>query len=332
MMMGRDSDWVLPALVFVAFQYAVALTLSARLGFPHVPPLFGYFLVGMVVTVAGGVFLMLRSMWHLMAAGEQRPASALLTQLAANKSRILIGILGIQLVVLQIGSLTWLKSMMPLVVPFWADPMLADLDKAIFGTDPWRLLLWLKPAEPLIDHVYALWFPAKSLVMAAILISPPGFRKSRAALAYFFTVGLFGVLGQYAFSSAGPLFYEMAGFGTRFADMPLTPVVQTARAYLWNTYLTGGEAIGSGISAMPSVHVALAAWIALSLRSVFPRMAILGWTFFGFIMVGSVYLGWHYAVDGIAGTLAAAVSWKLAGIVVKGRARAGQGPVVMGAA
>jgi hypothetical protein len=37
-------------------------------------------------------------------------------------------------------------------------------------------------------------------------------------------------------------------------------------------------------------------------------------------------------VDGIAGTLAAALSWKLAGIVVKGRARAGQGPVVMGAA
>ena len=331
-MTGRDSDWVIPALVFVAFQYPLAFALSMRLGFPHVPPIFGYFVIGLVVTVAGGVILMLRSMWHLVRAGEQHPAAVLLAQLRANRSRILVGMLGIQLVVLQVGSLTWLKSMMPLVVPFWADPMLADLDQAIFGTDPWRLLMWMKPAEPLIDYVYALWFPAKSLVMFSILVSPPGFRKSRAALAYFFTIGLFGVIGQYAFSSAGPLFYEIAGFGSRFADMPLTPVVQSARAYLWNVYLTGGDNIGAGISAMPSIHVALAAWIAFSVRSVFPRLAILGWTFFGFILVGSVYLGWHYAVDGIAGTLAAVVSWKLAEVVVRARARTEPMPAAMGAA
>ena len=329
---ARDSDWVFPALIFVSFQYAVALFLSVRLGFPHVPPLFGYFIIGMLVTVAGAVILMLRSMWYLMLDGQRRPAVALLSQFRANRARILVGILGIQLVVLQVGSLTWLKSMMPLVVPFWADPMLADLDHAIFGTDPWKLLLWLKPAEPLIDYVYALWFPIKSLVMAGILISPPSFRKSRAVLAYFFTIGIFGVLGQYAFSSAGPLFYEIAGFGNRFADLPLTPVVQTARSYLWNNYVTGGDGIGAGISAMPSIHVALAAWIALSLRSVYPRVAILGWTFFAFIMVGSVYLGWHYAVDGIAGTLAALVSWKLAGVVIERRTGPRQRATAMGTA
>jgi membrane-associated phospholipid phosphatase len=316
---ARDGDWVFPAFIFVAFQYGVALLLSIRLGFPHIPPLLGYFVIGMLLTVAGGVILMLRSMWRLMIAGERRPAVALLAQFRANGSRILVAILGIQLVVLQIGSLTWLKSMMPLVVPFWADPMLADLDHAIFGTDPWRLLMWLRPIGPLVDYVYALWFPIKSLVMAAILVSPPSFRKSRAALAYFLTIGIFGVLGQFAFSSAGPLFYEIAGFGHRFADLPLTPVVQSARAYLWNNYLTGGDGIASGISAMPSIHVALALWIVFSLRSVFPRLAVLGWTFFAFIAVGSVYLGWHYAVDGMAGALAALVSWKIAGSLLERR-------------
>ena len=324
---ANDRDWVFPALVFVAIQYSIALALSVRLGFPHIPPLFGYFVIGLLVTVAGGVILMLRSMWRLIVAGEQRPAAALLAQLRAGRSRIFIAVIGIQLVVLQIGSLTWLKSMMPLVMPFWADPMLANLDHAIFGTDPWRLLMWLRPVEPLIDYVYALWFPIKSLVMAAILVSPPSFRKSRAALAYFLTIGIFGVLGQFAFSSAGPLFYEIAGFGHRFADLPLTPVVQSARTYLWNNYLTGGDGIASGISAMPSIHVALALWIVFSLRSVFPRLAVLGWTFFAFIAVGSVYLGWHYAVDGIAGALAALVSWKLAGFLLE-RRHASTPPVV----
>ncbi len=310
-MKSRDADWVFPALAFVAVQYVIALTLSIHFGFPHTPPILGYFVIGFLLTAAGGVILMLRVMWRLVKAREQRPTRAIATLLVENQSQILVAILGIQLVVLQVGSLTWLKTMMPLTVPFWADPMLADLDHAIFGTDPWRLLTWLKPVEPLIDATYSLWFPIKSLTMAAILISPPSFRKSRAALAYFYTIGIFGVVGQYALSSAGPLFYDLAGFGQRFAEMPMTSIVAGARAYLWDSYVTGGDKIGSGISAMPSIHVAMAAWVALTVRSAIPRLWLLGWIFYAVILVGSVYLGWHYAVDGIAGTIAALLSWRL---------------------
>ena len=330
--MARDSDWVLPALLFVTLQYVVATALSIRLGFPHIPPLLGYFIIGMMVVVAGGVLLLLRSMWKLIRAGEQRPAAALWGQFTINRTNLLFAVLGIQLVVLQIGSLTWLKTLMPLIVPFWADPMLADLDHAILGTDAWRLVTWLKPAEPLINICYGLWFPIKSATMAAILISPPSFRKSRAALAYFFTVGIFGVLGEYALSSAGPLFYQMLGLGDRFAELPLTYAVQTARGYLWVNYTTGGDAIGAGISAMPSIHVALAAWVALAVRSVFPRASLFAWAFYGLILVGSVYLGWHYASDGVAGTLAALISWKMAGAVMKWRTGSVRRQAVLGTA
>jgi hypothetical protein len=315
-----DEDWVIPAVVFVGSQYAIALTLSAALGFPHIPPLLGYVTIGALVTVAGGVWLLLRTLWRLYRAGIDHPAREIATLVRRNQGRLAIGILGIQLVVLQMGSLTWLKTLMPLLVPFWADPYLANLDASIFGSDPWRLLTpALDPIGPFIDAVYAAWFPVKSFVVAALLISLPSFNKSRAALAYFFTVGIFGVLGQYAVSSAGPLFYGMAGFGTRFADLEshLTPAVKVTRAYLWDSYVTGGDRIATGISAMPSIHVALAAWVALTLQSSFPRLAVLGWAFFTTILVGSVYLGWHYAADGIAGAGAALVAWGLAGRTVR---------------
>jgi hypothetical protein len=310
-----DEDWVIPAAMFVGVQYAIALSLSVALGFPHIPPLLGYVTIGAMVTVCGGVWLLLRTLWRLYRSGIDHPAREIAALIASHQRRLAIAILGIQLVVLQMGSLTWLKTLMPLVVPFWADAYLANLDAVIFGTDPWRLLTpALDPIGPFIDAVYAAWFPIKSFVVAALLISLPSFSKSRAALAYFYTVGIFGVLGQYAFSSAGPLFYEMAGFGDRFADLEghLTPAVKATRAYLWQSYVTGGDRIGTGISAMPSIHVALATWVALTLRCASPRAAILGWAFLITILVGSVYLGWHYAVDGIAGVAAAAVSWALA--------------------
>lgn len=314
-----DEDWVFPATLFVAVQYVLALGLSAALGFPATPPIVGYLAVGSVVILAGAIVMLGRAIWSLTNAGEPHPIPALANKFRKNRRELFIAALGIQLVVLQVGSLTWLKSMMPLVVPFWADPMLADLDQALFGTDPWKLLVPLDPIAPAIDTVYAMWFPIKSYVMAALLISLPSYRKSRAILSYFYTIGLFGVLGQFALSSAGPLFYDLAGFGSRFADLEphLAPLVKVGRAYLWASYTEGSETFGSGISAMPSIHVALAAWVGIVAQTTYRPLAFLGWTFYAFILVGSVYLGWHYAIDGIAGTIAALVAWRLSEMTLR---------------
>jgi membrane-associated phospholipid phosphatase len=57
---------------------------------------------------------------------------------------------------------------------------------------------------------------------------------------------------------------------------------------------------------MPSVHVALTAIMALALRGVWRWV---GFVFFVVILIGSVRLGWHYALDGYVSLLVVLLLW-----------------------
>jgi membrane-associated phospholipid phosphatase len=78
---------------------------------------------------------------------------------------------------------------------------------------------------------------------------------------------------------------------------------------LWEAKLHGTWLPFGGISAMPSIHLAMATLFALLAFSV---RRWLGIVFIGYVLViqiGSVILGWHYAVDGYAGILLALLIW-----------------------
>jgi hypothetical protein len=79
------------------------------------------------------------------------------------------------------------------------------------------------------------------------------------------------------------------------------------------------------------MHVAVTLWVAFVVRAYFPRFQLIGWTYFAAILIGSVHLGWHYALDGIAASAIAAAGWLLAPHVLKlsslGRNRQGSAPL-----
>jgi hypothetical protein len=203
--------------------------------------------------------------------------------------------------------------MLPIAGHFWADPYLANLDHAIFGTDPWRIAnAFVGWATPAIDWAYVSWGPVKFSVLLIVIALPEGSRKTRAMLAYFLIMAS-GALGQYLLPSAGPIFYGLLGLGDHYAELPVYHWAQSIRDYLWRDYLQAGGEVGGGISAMPSMHVAIALWIALVVRAYMPKAQVLGFVFFAAIVVGSVLLGWHYAVDGIAATAIASLAWMVAG-------------------
>jgi hypothetical protein len=316
-----DADWMIPASLFVLAQYGFAVVISARIAYAPRPPVMTYIKITMFFASIIAVSWLLFALLRMYRRGESRPTQRLI-QMAKDHWRAWILILGgFILISVQMGALTWLKAMLPFAVPFWADPMLAAADRAILGTDSWRLLHpLLQPIDPVIDLGYVAWLPLHISVLFLALSRGASFEKSRTLLAYFVTIGLFGVIGQYALSSAGPIFYARLGLGNAFSQLPISAAAQKASDYLWATRRDMNAPMGGGISAMPSVHVAVSVWMAFACWSLLPRLGgILATAYAILIFVGSMYLGWHYFVDAAAGVIAGGTAWALASFYLRRR-------------
>ncbi len=302
--------WLIMSAFIVTCEYIVALLIGSRAGYPYRLPFDAYFITfstaALLIVVAGMLYTLARFAFE----GEQHPARRLLA-MPKTPVMVFLGLVG--LIALQLAVLMWLKVMLPKATGFWADDVLADVDNLLFfGNDPWiishRLFGW---ASPLIDDAYATWGPLKTICLLSLIFLPESDTKGRLILSYFLVVSLTAV-GQYALPSAGPIFYEHLCLGDRFAALPYQPWAVEARDYLWRDYLIGGGLPGGGISAMPSLHVGLAFWIAMCVTAVLPRLAFLAYAYAAIIVIGSVHLGWHYAVDAIGAGLIVLVSSTLA--------------------
>ena len=86
---------------------------------------------------------------------------------------------------------------------------------------------------------------------------------------------------------------------------------------LWQSYKAGFGPV-EGVSAMPSMHVGTTILFILCAREAkIVWLQRFAWVFSALIFLGSIHLGWHYAVDGYAGALVALLCWKLSGLWVK---------------
>ena len=323
--MSRDADWTIPVIFLVLLQHSAALIISGLVGFTERPPTLSYMLIALVLSFFGGLALFLHRLWRLWREGEGRP----IRRLTAEARPIAIGayFLGFQLIALQMAALTWLKEMMPFAVPFWADPPLAAFDRAILGSDAWRIIpaMLVKP----LDVLYPTWAPVKFVALLLVLVRPASQIKAQAMMAYFLTIGLVGVSGQYLLSSGGPIFYDRLVQANEFGELTnrlreLAPIASAASEYLWASYLERGDGIGRGISAMPSIHVAITTWTAISISRFWPKAAPLLWLFWIVIMAGSIALGWHYLSDGIVGAGGAILCWRLAPVLLEWFGRHGR--------
>lgn len=219
---------------------------------------------------------------------------------------------------------TMLKTLLPYLVPFWADPALAEFDRALhLGIDPWQVahaLSGLIDANIAYTIYIGLWMgPALYLPVLLVLIDGDEARIRRFMLLHAFCwIGLGNVLAL-AGMSAGPIFYDRLLGGDTFAPLMealhqsgvFSTETYRVQAELWEVYQRHGQTAGSGISAFPSVHVGMATVLALYLiersRSLL-LPAVLLTVVFQFL---SVYLGWHYAVDGYVSILVVVLIWML---------------------
>lgn len=218
------------------------------------------------------------------------------------------------------GIFTSLKSMMPDFAPISADPMLADLDARLHGADPWTLL----PSSPqLTAAIETLYFPVWTFLLLASLASAvllPQLKgvRSQYIWTYMICWVLLGNVIASLFMSGGPIFFEELVGSGRFGELRSyvtahAPLTETARQWLWSNHAAGTARPATGISAFPSLHLALTTLFVLQASRIRLWLAWIAAAFGATILVGSVYLGWHYAVDGYFSIGAAVLIWKATG-------------------
>ena len=221
-----------------------------------------------------------------------------------------------------------IKLLIPVLQPYAWDVTFLAWDRALHGgADPWRLLhpvLGYPSVTSALNFFYNLWF----FVLYGVLFWQAfSLRDPRLRMQFLLTmVLLWAILGgllAVLWSSAGPVYYERV---TRLAD-PFVPLMDYLRTVaethplwaletqeqLWRNHLAGGGMLGGGISAMPSLHVATAVSFALLCTRVNRWLGVLFWLYAGVILLGSIHLAWHYAVDGYVSLVLTCVIWWLVG-------------------
>lgn len=214
------------------------------------------------------------------------------------------------------GAFTSLKN----VFPSWAggfpyDTALADIDRTIhFGNDPWRILHGLGGGD-MLRHVVEWnydhgWFVLCYVTLFVVAVVPEAARiRTRYMLTYAATWIVVGNLLAGLLPAAGPAFFgHVTGDTSRFGplvamlagDGPQPYSAAFLQEYLWSLYSSGQPGFGSGISAFPSMHVALVTMNAFFLWEWRRPAGTAAFAYVAVIAASSVYLAWHYAVDGYA--------------------------------
>ena len=281
--------------------------------------LFRWLMLFGVVLPAAAIILRVALLVHRF--DSRRALVALFS--SANLAYFAAGLLLLMAMMLFQGTFTSVKNAMPVWhqgFPF--DRLHADIDAAIhFGTDPWRLLYAVAAFDVVrlvVEWNYnVLWFVICFAALFFVATSPEAASiRTRYILSFMLVWIVVGNIFAVMFLSAGPAFYgevtgDMHRFGEQLAflargvDSPNSSAAN--QAYLWNLYQAGLTGFGSGISAFPSVHVGLVTLNALFIGEYSRRLGFVAFGYVAFVLASSVYLAWHYAIDGYAAIALTAV-------------------------
>ena len=209
------------------------------------------------------------------------------------------------------SAFTFVKTSMPYINPFYADEAFAVWDKVLHGgVDPW---IWTHQFADYISAngvamlYFVIWgFPAAFFPFVLAVSDNDEERKKRFLILFAFVwIGL-GNFVALAGSSVGPVYYDRLLGTDRFGDLLIalqTSGIADTRVGmvqdgLWRIYQEYSQVAGSGISAFPSVHVGVATLTAIYMCERSKWLAPLAIAFLAAIQFSSVYVGWHYAIDG----------------------------------
>lgn len=247
--------------------------------------------------------------------------------LSARTIRFVIGglpVLAVLIVFLPFYSK--MKSMIPLLNEYDWDPVFIRWDRWLLGQDAWLLLqpvLGYPILTSAISACYQIWILLLYFGCLLMCYHPAAADvRQRFFLVYLASWGVIGAGLAAAFASVGPCFLEpLTGNPAFTAQMEYLrsaneqfPVFSLKVQDLLLTWFSRDErGLGSGITAMPSMHVAVAFLYVLACWNISTRLRVATTVFCAVILLGSVHLAYHYLVDGLVSIVVVSVLWWLAG-------------------
>ncbi len=234
-----------------------------------------------------------------------------------TRDRIVLVILGIVCFYVIYVCYRNLKSFLPLVTDRMYDRELHALDRILFfGHNPSAVIhdvLGTTVTAHVLSTVYLFFIP-----MVAIMVTIWLVWSRNLSYGWWFVTSqgiawTLGTISYYALPTIGPgleyvsLYRSLAHTGT--SDL-MASLVNARQGVLWSD----GQA--QTVAGFASLHTGIgllwALMVQFTVRNRIIRIAF--WVNFALILVATIYFGWHYIADDIAGIVIALVSFYLGGL------------------
>ena len=237
-----------------------------------------------------------------------------------TRERIVLVVIGLVSFYVTYVSYRNLKNFLPLVNDSLHDPLLHSLDKLLmFGHEPAILLHQLlgeTVAAEVLASVYLMFLPISPLSLIVYLVW-----SRNISYGYWYATAqclawALGTLSYYLLPTLGPAFWYV----WLYSDLEQTSVTSLQKSLYYSRLDVLNEPLTTNsiqsVAGFASLHVGIILTLALithyTVRHRWIRWSM--WTFLGLTVLSTLYFGWHYIADDLAGAAIAIVSVWIGGL------------------
>ena len=231
-----------------------------------------------------------------------------------SRARLKLVVVGLVTFYLTYVGYRNLKGFLPFAREGTADESLLALDATLgLGTPPATLLhelLGTGIAAHVLSTVYVAFLAFVPLSLGIALVWSRSLRSGYLYVTVLCLNWLLGALTYYLLPSLGPVFAQPQ----LFAELPSTHVAQLQEMLVSDRRAVLGDPQASGpgaaIAGFASLHVSIVFSAALVARRLGLRALVRRglWAFLALTTLATVYFGWHYLVDDVAGLAVGALA------------------------
>ncbi|WP_245565357.1 phosphatase PAP2 family protein [Nocardioides insulae] len=274
----------------------------------------------LLLLMAVAIDLIPRALWY----GRAKPAAwgpIIRERLKSHwtKQRVILVFLGIICFYTVYVCYRNLKSFLPYIIETKYDHELHLIDRAIFfGHEPGTVLQQIFGTDIFVwplSYIYLWFMPLVPIAVAIWLVW-----SRTLTYGYWFVTSqciawTLGTASYYALPTLGPGIAYPYVYST-LAHTPTTDLMNSLVNARHNVIIDGIAGVQS-VAGFASLHCGITLLIALMVQYTIRHRVfrILAWVNFGLTVCATLYFGWHYVADDVAGICLALVSFYVGGVV-----------------